>query len=205
MIGFLSGKVKLSNGHTTLLEMPNGIGYEFFFSEIVSEGNSLEVFISHQIKEGYQALFGFRHHHDKKFFDLLLKVKGVGPKSAYSLISFLGVESLIKAITLDDKKTIQKTPGVGAKVAAQVILDLQSHIKDFQNQMAITSLESKDSKNTLNLNRTVNNYSIVDEALLAFKELGFPEANVYPIIKKVMQTYNYEKSELLVEQVLKEI
>jgi len=113
MIGFLMGKVLFSDNTEVILLTGDGVGHQVYFSGILPEGSEASIYISHVIKEGSQELFGFRSLKEKKFFELLIGVKGVGPKSAFSLMASLNINMIINSILYEDKKTLTKAPGVG--------------------------------------------------------------------------------------------
>ena len=133
MIGFLEGKVLFSDGQETLLTTASGVGYEIRTGELFSRGQRVRLYISHIIREAAQELFGFSKMREKKLFELILSVKGVGPKGAHALVQTLGFEGVMNAIQFESKKSLQQAPGVGAKAAAQILLDLKGKIK----QMAL--------------------------------------------------------------------
>ena len=124
MIGWLSGTVLFSDGNEVILQTPSGLGYQVFCSFILPEGSQVGIYVSHVIKEAGQELFAFKSLRNKKLFELLLKVKGVGPKSAYALLSHISGEDLIQAILLENKSTLTQVSGVGPKAASQILLDL---------------------------------------------------------------------------------
>ncbi len=79
MIGHLQGEVLFSDGNEVVVLTNSGIGYQIFFGNVLVEGSRASVFISHVIKEGSEELYGFKTLRDKKTFEMLIKVKGVGP------------------------------------------------------------------------------------------------------------------------------
>ncbi|RPJ69569.1 MAG: hypothetical protein EHM20_16290, partial [Alphaproteobacteria bacterium] len=128
MIGFLCGEVIFSDGNESVLQTSSGIGYQVFYNKVLVEGTQAAIFIAHIIKEDSETLYGFRSLRAKKLFEMLLTVKGIGPKSAYGLISNIGVNEIINAVNLEAKGTLTKVPGLGGKGAAQIILDLTGKI-----------------------------------------------------------------------------
>ena len=118
-----------------------------------------------------------------KKLELLTSVKGVGPKSAYSLISALGSDTVIQAVQLENKKSLSKAPGVGAKAAAQICLDLGNKIQTvlMYKGTGETGMMVAGEAKVLEVSESLpmfNNSSatpILEEALMACKELGFKE------------------------------
>ena len=212
MIGFLYGKVLFSDGNEIVILTNSGVGYQAYFSGVAVEGNSLGVFASHVIKETSQEIFCFKNLRDKKAFELLLSVNGVGPKSAYSLVKTLGCENLIEAVTLENKALLKEAPGVGLKTASQIILDLKDKIKNLKMYTANNPTKIKmDDLNVDSLKSdlpTISSNSselLLKEALMACNELGFKEAQILPIARKILNETSVLKAEQLVHLVLKQI
>ena len=160
-------------------------------------------------KDPNQELFGFESLREKKLFELLNSVKGVGPKSAYSLIVSLGTETIIQSIQLENKKALSQAPGIGLKAAAQICLDLS---KKIQNILMFSSTGQSVEREELNvdllelpLNESGEKGHLLTEALMACKELGFKEEHIIKKAKKILDDNNIQKSEQLVHLVLKEL
>lgn len=215
MIGHIQGEVLFSDGIEIIILTSSGIGYEINFTKVLAEGHYASLYISHVIKEASETLYGFETLREKKLFELLTTVKGVGPKGAYSLVSFLGTEGTLSAILFDDKKGLAKAPGIGQKAAAQIILDLQAKItkiKMYSNSYRVSKLKRGESLKDIPLEEinspevempVVNSGHLVEEAILACKELGFKEDKIRSVAQKVLQENEVNKAEQLVHLVLK--
>ena len=127
-------------------------------------------------------------------------VKGIGPKSAFALLNNLGAAQVQTAIVQSDKKLLQSAPGIGAKAAAQIVLDLGNKIQQWllQNDPAASTRELKNADN-------LPSNKLIEEALTACKELGFKESKVRPLISQMIADKNYSKAEDLVQSVLRSI
>lgn len=206
MIGHLQGKTIFSDGSEAILQTSSGVGYQVFFQGILVEGEEASVYISHIVREASEQLFAFKTLKEKKFFELLLTVKGVGPKSAFALISFLGYEQIIDSIIFEKKSLLQKTPGIGAKAASQIILDLSDKVKKLKIYGDIYGQQNSESRDDKiqNENSFLNN-EVFEEALLACKELGFKEDKVASIAREIMESTDVSRPEQLVHLVLKSI
>lgn len=219
MIGFLCGEVIFSDGVESVIQTSSGIGYQVFYNKVLVEGSQAAIYISHIIKEDSETLYAFHSLRAKKLFELLLTVNGVGPKSAYGLISNLGVNEIINAVKLEAKNTLTKAPGVGAKSAAQIILDLSSKIdrvKMYSDSsktvrasipVAQTSILEIDEVVYVenNVVQETNQHELLNDALMACKELGFKEDKIIPIAQKILGANNISKPEQLIHLVLREI
>lgn len=128
MIAYLKGKV-LAKGSKSIVLLVGAIGYDVFLStkaiKKVSEGQELEFFIHHQVKEDIFDLYGFRSLEELDFFRKLISVSGVGPKTALNVLAIAEVEELKKAITSEDASFLQQVSGIGKKTAERLVVDLK--------------------------------------------------------------------------------
>ncbi|MBQ2736193.1 MAG: Holliday junction branch migration protein RuvA [Clostridia bacterium] len=112
----------------------SGVGYkltvsDFTFSSVCGHvGEREKLFTYLQVREDGVELFGFKTNDELSAFKLLITVSGVGPKAAMAILSLLTPDKLSYAIINEDTKAISKAPGVGAKTAARVILELKDKI-----------------------------------------------------------------------------
>lgn len=131
MIGFLRGHIILHQDHTiTLQATGTGIGYEVFIGSqgILSPVETEQSFwIHHHRTEASELLFGFQSPEDRALFRLLLKVNGIGGKTAMGLLG-LGNEVLMRAIQMEDDACIASVPGIGKKTAQKIIVELKGSI-----------------------------------------------------------------------------
>lgn len=201
MIGHLCGEVLFSDGAELILKTNSGVGYQINYHRVVAEGSLLEIYISHIVRETAQDLYGFKSFKDKKLFELLITVKGIGPKSAYALLTYLGVEKIQTAITFEQVDVLSKAPGIGKKAASQIILDLKKKV----DKVNIYFGNEKENVPPIQADMIGENSSdILQEALLACKELGFKEDEIIPSLQKLMVENKLTKAEQLVHLVLKE-
>lgn len=198
LISYIKGTVVTSDGERAIVLTASGLGYEFRTPRMLTPGREIEIFLAHIIKEASQELFGFFHLEEKNMFKLLLSVKGVGPRSAYSLVNSIGVKGLVDAILFDKQSILKKAPGIGAKAAAQIILDLSSKVKTL-------SSESMSADSTYSPQDQESSGDLLEETLMACKELGFKEDKIFPIIKNILKNKKLNTSEELLNLVLKEV
>lgn len=90
-----------------------------------SRGKEVRVFTHMQVSENSVELFGFSDKDELDAFKMLTKVSGIGPKGALSILSTLTVKELSLAISAEDSKSIARSPGIGAKTAAKVVIELK--------------------------------------------------------------------------------
>ena len=110
-----------------------GIGYKLTVSQtthdgLPSRGSQVKLFTHMSVREDGIELFGFLTQEELSVFRLLIGVSGVGPKVAISILSYLSPEKFALAVSSEDKKTLSKASGVGAKTAARIILELKDKL-----------------------------------------------------------------------------
>jgi len=146
MIGKLKGKLVEVDKNIGLIETSGGVFYQVFLPSSfvcrsLGEGGSpIELYTYLQVRDDALVLFGFetKKHHD--FFKLLLSVSGVGPKTAFSVISYVPLDSLVKFVQSNDVNAFTRVPGLGRKTAMKIILELSSKLKtDFDMKNMILS------------------------------------------------------------------
>ncbi|MBN19277.1 MAG: Holliday junction branch migration protein RuvA [Chloroflexi bacterium] len=117
-------------------------------SQLAQKGNKVELFTSLQIREGSMSLFGFLTEDERRTFEILININGIGPKMALNLLSILSPDSLSSAVNLGDIDAFTVVPGVGKKMASRIILelkgklDLSNEIYDYQSDELANALIS---------------------------------------------------------------
>jgi Holliday junction DNA helicase RuvA len=128
MIGRLVGSVVEVEGNLVLLDV-QGVGYEVTVPDSCLPKlppNSPATLYTRQIfREDGVSLCGFLERKDRHVFDLLLDVKGCGPKVAQALVGQVGTEEVLDAIFVNDPKTLARANGVGQRLAERIILELK--------------------------------------------------------------------------------
>ena len=188
MYAYIKGNISEINP-TNIVVDNNGIGYEVVVANPYEYQLNEEktVYISQQVREDSNILDGFSNKEQKKVFLLLLKVKGVGPKSALAILAGGTSAEIIGAIENQDAVYLTKFPGIGKKSAQQIILDLQGKV-DF----SMTSISSAPS--------AVNNY--LSDAMLALEALGYSKKELAKIEKK-LSAHDFNGVDEYVKQGLK--
>lgn len=132
MIAFLSGTV-LSKQSKSLVLKTSGIGYLVHVAANILEktepDSELSLFIHTHVREDALSLFGFETEEAWKFFELLLTVSGIGPKSALEILN-APMGRVKQAIAKKDPAFLTRIPGIGRKTAERIIVDLQGKVKE---------------------------------------------------------------------------
>jgi holliday junction DNA helicase RuvA len=194
MISFLKGRLVHKDPAHVIIEV-NGVGYQVAISlQTYSEIKDQENILLHthlQIREDAHVLFGFSNENEKKLFQQLISVNGIGPSTAIVMLSYMSSNELKSAIVREDVAALQSIKGIGGKTAQRVIIDLKDKLK--KESWEETSSVSSTPHNTLR-----------NEALSALLTLGLPKAaaekSVDAILKKSGNTVTLED---LVKQALK--
>ena len=126
MIAFVNGIVRLTRKETVVIDV-NGVGYEVYVanSDIQTIGDELFLYTYQHVREDAILLYGFVKENDYEVFMRLINVKGIGPKTALNMLGAMSGDEMIEAIENDDVKRLKTLPGIGARTASQIVLDLK--------------------------------------------------------------------------------
>lgn len=128
MIGYLEGNVKKTDGAKIII-LCGGVGYEVWWGgEPALPGDRVQAWIHYHSTDKAVALYGFGDERSKALFELLLKVSGVGPKSAYAIVAALGYQTVTSAIASEEESVISGVPGIGKKLAKRIVTELHEKI-----------------------------------------------------------------------------
>ena len=196
MISYIKGELTEVFEDTVVVET-NGIGYNIrvpasVLDRLPSVGSSVRIYTYLYVKEDAMNLFGFLNRDDLSVFKLLLNVSGIGPKGALAILSTIGPDDLRFAVLSEDVKTISSAPGIGAKTAKRLIIELKDKLKLAEVfETALANKEKASSENDVLLAR--------NEAVEALVALGYASAQAR---KAVQQGEKAEEKDS--EQILKE-
>lgn len=131
MISHIEGKV-LHVDLQYIIIQTNGIGYKVHtplsVTETVSEGQSTSLWTHQAVRENSLDLFGFKTRDDLEFFELLITISGIGPKSAIGILNVASVEMIKSSIIQDDISSLTKVAGIGAKSAKKIVVELKDKL-----------------------------------------------------------------------------
>lgn len=160
-----------------------GIGYEIavpgqVFDYLPSVSEEVKIYTYHYVREDAILLYGFLTKEDVRIFKMLIGVSGIGPKGALSILSVLSTDDLRFAILGDDAKAIAKAPGVGAKTAQRVIIELKDKLSledAFEQKLANQAQKAE-------LNPAVG---VKNEAILALTSLGYSQSEALKVLRGI--------------------
>jgi holliday junction DNA helicase RuvA len=132
MISYISGIAIYKDQKYIVLQTNSGVGYKIYTTQetllAVKEDEPTSLWIHSVIREDAFDLYGFRDRETLSFFELLLNVSGIGPKSALNILSSASVKILTDAITSGETGYITKISGIGKKVADKIVLELKGKV-----------------------------------------------------------------------------
>ena len=174
MIAHLRGQIFSKSPSSVILDC-NGVGYELAisvttFTDLGNEGTEAKLHVHTHVREDALSLFGFSELTEKRLFEKLLTISGIGPKLALIVLSGISAERLVGTIRAGDHATLTKIPGIGKKTAERVVLELKDKLDDMTGvapqQAAAPSLGA-----------------VADDVLSALVNLGYPR----PVAQKAVE------------------
>jgi Holliday junction DNA helicase RuvA len=151
LIGRLSGKLLSKNPPQVLLEVA-GMGYEIdvpmsTFYNLPATGEPVTLHTHLVVREDAHVLYGFATLEERSAFRKLIRISGVGARTALSVLSGLSVAELAQAVTLQDTARLTKVPGIGKKTAERLLLELKGKILETESKPSVAG--SNDVLNAL--------------------------------------------------------
>ena len=213
MIAYIKGELAATDVDTVVVEA-GGLGYEIYVPASVYEGlpavgAQVRLHTYLHVREGGIQLFGFLDRDSLEVFKLLITVSGIGPKGALGVLSVISPNELRFAILADDAKTISRAPGIGAKTARKLILELKNKLHPeavFGRQLGSTESSAAAGANIASeeagaadaMNR------IRREAVAALEALGYSATESLQAVRRVELQEDMDTEELL-KRALKEM
>lgn len=171
-----------------------GIGYQMQVSARLMEelpmiGTEVKIYTYLNVKEDAMSLFGFLSKDDLNIFKLLLAVNGIGPKGALAVLSVLSADDLRFAVVGGDAKAIAKAPGIGAKTAQRVILELK-------DKLNIEDVFEK-ADQTADIPVKAADQTAKNEAIQALTALGYSASEALSAVSKLEITEDMDTEDIL--------
>lgn len=203
MIRYIKGTLEMIEEDAVILDN-QGIGYRIFVSPAMMDnlpvmGGEMKLYTYLNVREDAMQLFGFGSADDLEIFQMLITVSGIGPKAGLSILGTLSADDIRFAVLADDAAAIAKAPGVGAKTAKKVIVELKDKIAAKETVDAV--LEKAAGKGTAKEESSgVSKASA--EAVEALAALGYSAAEALKAVKQIENAGELTTEELL-KQALK--
>ena len=191
MIGRLRGTLIAKHPPQLVVDV-NGVGYELqapmsTFYSLPEKGQETTLFTHLVVREDAQLLFGFATEHERQLFRDLIKVTGVGPKMAVTILSGTSVEGFVQCVRDNDSASLTRLPGVGKKTAERLIVEMRDRLA-VRATMGVAS-----SAGT----RLPDESSPPDEAVSALVGLG------YKLLEAQRMVSNLETKDLSSEEIIR--
>ena len=177
MIAHLRGHILTKSPNAVILDC-NGVGYELTISvatytELPAAGQPTALHVHTHVREDALQLFGFAHPTEKRLFEKLLTISGIGPRLAITVLSGIAMERLITAIRAADHATLTRIPGIGKKTAERVVLELKDKLDELATTLATDPAQPAKPPLT----------ATAEDVLSALTNLGYPR----PIALKALE------------------
>ena len=180
MLAYIKGTLEIKMTDYVVIDV-GGLGYKVYMSAIGMEklgniGDKVKVYTYYRVREDDISIFGFNTNEELRMFELILSVSGVGAKTALTIIAVTEPSEFAIAVISDDVSYLTKIPGIGAKSAQRIILELKDKMK---KENSITKTKN------LKLKEAVVDNSKVDEAISALQVLGYNKKEIEKVFMKL--------------------
>lgn len=198
MLSYIIGEVAEVLPDCVVVEN-NGIGFNVKTSATTIDnmpygtGNTVKLYTYLHVREDAMNIYGFLTKDELELFKLLLNVSGIGPKGALGILSAISADDLRLAVLAEDVTLIKKCPGVGAKTAQRLIIELKDKLK-IEDAFEIAINNSKNKKPEQD-----NTIFIMNDAVEALVALGYSGKDAINAVKKVDDIQNKSSEQILKE------
>ena len=180
MIAYIKGTLEIKMTDYVVIDV-GGLGYKVYMSAIGMEklgniGDKVKVYTYYRVREDDISIFGFNTNEELRMFELILSVSGVGAKTALTIIAVTDPSEFAIAVISDDISYLTQIPGIGAKSAQRIILELKDKMKK-ENSVTQT-------KNT-KVKESVVDSNKVEEAISALQVLGYNKKDIEKAFMKL--------------------
>ena len=189
MISYLEGKILDKNEKFFVVDV-SGVGYRIFshsgiLEKIPENGQNVKIWTHLYVREDAMDLYGFLNKEELEFFEILISISGIGPRSALGILEVASVSSLKQAIVSEDETFFTKVSGIGRKTAQRLILELKS-------KLAKTVVLEKGGS-----------FKEMGDAFEALVALGYRQSDVRRILNELPK--DMKSAEAKVKEVLKRL
>lgn len=200
MIGRLSGTLIQKQPPLLMIDV-HGVGYEVqapmsTFYQLPELDQPVVLLIHMVVREDAQLLYGFYSEPERFLFKSLIKVNGVGPKLAVTILSGISAGEFVQVVNNNDESGLIKLPGIGKKTAQRLIIEMKDRLKDWPGDGLAE--QDKDSLDSVNLN---SEQDIVKEATSALIALGYKPVEADKMLSQLDK--QDQSSQSLIKQALK--
>lgn len=207
MLAYIKGTLEMKMTGYIVVDV-GGLGYKIFMSEAGIEkigniGEIVKVHTYYKVREDDVSIYGFNTLEELKMFELLISVSGVGAKTALTMLAVCEPSEFALAVISEDVKALTAIPGIGAKSAQRIILELKDKITKEQEIEKINAQVNAKSKKKGSIETedklqvVIENNNKVAEAIAALQVLGYNKKEIEKAFTKL------DKIELSTEELIK--
>lgn len=199
MLAYIKGILEMKMTGYIVIDV-GGLGYKIFMSQIGIDrlgniGDTVKVHTYYKVREDDISIFGFNTLEELKMFELLISVSGVGAKTALAMLAKCEPSDFALAVISEDVTTLTGIPGIGAKSAQRIILELKDKIKKEQQ---IEELTKATNKEKTKVQKAIEDDGKIAEAIAALQVLGYNRKEIEKAFTKITN-----KLELTTEELIK--
>ena len=200
MIGRLSG-ILIHKQPPLLMVDVHGVGYEVqapmsTFYQLPELDNPVVILTHLVVREDAQLLYGFHSESERLLFKSLIKVNGVGPKLALTILSGISADEFVQAVKNNDESGLVRLPGIGKKTAQRLIIEMKDRLRDWQ-----LPSDNTEDKTSTESDNSVPEQDIIQEAVSALIALGYKPVEASKMISRLDS--EGQSCEMLIKQALK--
>lgn len=198
MLAYIKGKLEMKMTGYIVIDVA-GLGYKIFMADTGIEklgniGDIVKVHTYYKVREDDISIFGFNTLEELRMFELLISVSGVGAKTALAMLAVCEPTEFALAIISEDIKALTQIPGIGAKSAQRIILELKDKIKKEQQ---IEELTKASSESKTKLEQKIEKEEKLEEAIAALQVLGYNKKEIEKAFGKL------SKDEMSTEELIR--
>ena len=198
MLVYIKGTLEMKMTGYVVVDV-GGLGYKIFMSDSGIEklgniGDIVKIHTYYKVREDDISIFGFNTLEELRMFELLISVSGVGAKTALTMLAVCEPTEFALAIISEDIKTLTQIPGVGAKSAQRIILELKDKVKKEQQIQELTKASQNGIKTKLE--EKIENEEKIEEAIAALQVLGYNKKEIEKAFDKLVKE-NMSTEELI--------
>lgn len=193
MLAYIKGELAVKARGYVVIDV-GGLGYKVFMSELAMEnvgniGEIVKVHTYYRVMEDDISIFGFNTSEELRLFELLISVSGIGAKTAITMLGTIKPEDFAIAIISNDINTLKKLPGIGAKTAQRIVLELKDKLKK-EKQIEELSIATNNS----NIIKTeIEKDQKLEEAFTALQVLGYSTKEIEKVMEKIDKKLSLEE------------
>ena len=186
MLAYIKGILEMKMTGYVVIDV-GGLGYKIFMSDsgidkLGNIGESVKVYTYYRVREDDISIFGFNTNEELRMFELLISVSGVGAKTALTMLAVCEPSDFVLAVISEDEKALTQIPGIGAKSAKRIILELKDKMKKEQQIEELTNATASTGKK---VQIVIQNDNKVQEAIAALQVLGYNKKQIENVFEKI--------------------